>query len=89
MVVQDRSRFGHVLETFVYGELLKHATSANGDYQLRYYRDDDQFEVNVVVENAAGQLIWGEIKATATVRQADLRGLKRLANIAGEQFKLE
>lgn len=88
MVMQDRSRFGHVLETFVYGELLKHATTADGDYQLLYYRDHDQFEVDVVIENAAGQLVGVEIKATATVRQADLRGMKRLANIAGDQFKL-
>lgn len=88
LVMQDRSRFGHVLETFVYGELLKHATTADGDYQLLYYRDHDQFEVDVVIENAAGQLVGVEIKAAATVRQADLRGLKRLANIAGDQFKL-
>ena len=88
MVAQDRSRFGHVLETFVYGELLKHATSADGDYQLIYYRDHDQFEVDIVIENATGQLVGVEVKATATVRQADLRGLKRLANIAGDQFKL-
>ena len=88
IAVKDRSRFGHVLETFVYGELLKHATSADDDYQLLYYRDHDQFEVDVVIENAAGQLVGVEIKATASVRQADLRGLKRLANIAGDQFKL-
>jgi len=88
MVVQDRSRFGHVLETFVYGELLKHATTADGDYQLLHYRDHDQFEVDVVIENAAGQLVGVEIKATASVRQTDLRGLKRLVNIAGDQFKL-
>ena len=88
MAVQDRSRFGHVLETFVYGELLKHTTTADGDYQLLYYRDHDQFEVDVVIENAAGQLVGVEIKATASVRQADLRGLKRLANIAGDRFKL-
>ncbi len=85
---QDRSRFGHVLETFVYGELLKHATTAEGDYQLHYYRDHDQSEVDVVVENAGGQLIGIEIKAAASVGTNDLRGLKRLASIAGEQFKL-
>lgn len=86
--VQDRSRFGHVLETFVYGELLKHATSADGDYQLLYYRDHDQFEVDVVVENAGGQLVGVEIKAAASVGSNDLRGLKRLASMAGDQFKL-
>ena len=88
IAAQDRSRFGHVLETFVYGELLKHATSADGDYQLLYYRDHDQFEVDVVVENAGGQLVGVEIKAAASVGTSDLRGLKRLASMAGDQFKL-
>ena len=86
--MQDRSRFGHVLETFVYRELLKHATTADGDYQLLYYHDHDQFEVDIVIKNAVGQVVGVDIKATATVRQADLRVLKRLANIAGNQFKL-
>lgn len=85
---QNRSRFGYVLESFVYGELLKHATSAEGDYQLLYYRDHDQYEVDLVAENTAGQLIGVEIKAAASVSASDLRGLKRLASVAGEQFKL-
>lgn len=85
---QDRSRFGNVLETFVFGELLKHTTTADGNYQLLYYRDHDQFEVDVVIENAAGHLVGVEVKAAATVKESDLRGLKRLASIAGDQFKL-
>ena len=88
MFKQDRSRFGNVLETFVYGELLKHATVANGDFQLLYYRDHDQFEVDVVVENAGGELIGIEVKSAASIKEGDLRGLKRLAGIAGGQFKL-
>jgi len=87
-VQQDRSRFGHVLETFVYSELLKHATTAEGNYQLLYYRDLDKFEVDVLIENPAGQLIGVEIKASATVKESDLRGLKKLASVAGKQFKL-
>jgi uncharacterized protein len=85
---QDRSRFGHVLETFVYGELLKHTTTAEGDYQLLYYRDHDQYEVDIVIENASGQLIGVEVKAAASVALADLRGLKRLASVAGDKFKM-
>ncbi len=85
---QDRSRFGHVLETFVYGELLKHTTTADDDYQLLYYRDHDQFEVDIVIENAGGQLVGVEIKAAASIGLNDLRGLKRLASIAGDQLKL-
>lgn len=88
LVQQDRSRFGNVLETFVFAELLKHTTTADGDYRLLYYRDHDQHEVDFVIENAAGQLIGVEVKAAATVKESDLRGLKRLASVAGEQFML-
>lgn len=87
-VQHDRTRFGNVLETFVFGELLKHSTTADGDYRLMYYRDADKFEVDVVIENAAGQLVGVEVKASATVKESDLRGLKKLAGQAGGQFKM-
>ncbi|MCP4011220.1 MAG: DUF4143 domain-containing protein, partial [Proteobacteria bacterium] len=82
----ERNRFGNVLETFIYGELLKHAATAYGDYQLFYYRDHDQNEVDVVIEDTAGQLVAVEVKAAATIKKGDLRGLNRLASIAGERF---
>jgi predicted AAA+ superfamily ATPase len=53
-----------------------------------YYRDADKVEVDVVIENAAGKLVGVEVKASATVKESDLRGLKKLANIAGDQFKM-
>lgn len=84
---QDRSRFGNVLETFVFGELLKNTTTSEGYYQLLYYRDHDQFEVDFVIEDSTGQLVGVEVKAAATVKKSDLRGLKRLASVAGKQFK--
>lgn len=85
---QDRTRFGKVLETFVFGELLKHTTTADGDYRLMYYRDADKFEVDVVIENAAGLLVGVEVKAAATVKESDLRGLKKMASLAVRQFKM-
>jgi uncharacterized protein len=85
---KDKTRFGHVLETFVYAELLKHASTAEGDYQLLYYRDADKVEVDVVVENAAGQVVGVEIKSSATVKESDLRGLRKLAGLAGSDFKM-
>ncbi|MCC5853078.1 MAG: ATP-binding protein [Alkalimonas sp.] len=87
-IQQDRTRFGNALETFVFGELLKHSAAADGHYRLLYYRDTDKFEVDLVIENAAGQLIAVEVKASATVKEKDLRGLKKLASMAGEQFKM-
>lgn len=86
-VQKDKTRFGSVLETFVYAELLKHTTTAQGDYSLMYYRDADKVEVDVVIENAAGQLVGVEVKAAATVMERDLRGLKKLCAIAGKSFK--
>lgn len=87
-VLQDRTRLGYAFETFVFGELLKHSATADGDYSLMYYRDADRFEVDVVVENAAGSLVGVEVKAAATVKESDLRGLRKLAGLAGERFKL-
>lgn len=87
-VEKDRTRFGNVLETFVFGELLKHTTTAESDYRLLYYRDADKVEVDVVIENAVGQVVGVEIKSAATIKEGDLRGLRKLAGLAGDSFKM-
>jgi hypothetical protein len=87
-VRDDRTRFGSVLETFVFAELLKHATAADADYRLLTYRDADQVEVDLIVEGPAGQLVGVEVKAAATVSTGDLRGLKKWSRLAGEHFRL-
>jgi len=87
-VQQNRTRFGNVLETFVFSELLKATTTADNEYALMYYRDADKVEVDVVIENAAGQLVGVEVKATATVKESDLRGLRKLSTLAGAKFKM-
>jgi len=87
-VQKNKTRFGNVLETFVFSELLKHADTAESEYRLMYYRDADKVEVDVVIENAVGQLVGVEIKAAATVRPADFRGLRKLAGLAGDDFKM-
>jgi predicted AAA+ superfamily ATPase len=87
-VQTDRTRFGNVLETFVYGELLKATTTSNGDFTLLYYRDTDKVEVDFVIENTLGQIVGVEVKASATVKASDLIGLKKLSTLAGEKFKM-
>lgn len=83
----DRQLYGKVLESFVYGELLKCSAASEGDYRLFYYRDRDQLEVDFVVENAAGQLVGIEIKAAASVSDKDLKGLRRFADLTGDKFQ--
>lgn len=85
---QDRTRFGNVLESFVFGELLKHMAWAEGDYQLMYYRDADKVEVDFVIENSVGDLLGVEVKASATVQESDLRGLRKLVGLAGDRFRM-
>lgn len=51
-----------------------------------HYRDKDQVEVDVVIE--IGRSVWGvEIKAATTFKDADAKGLRRLADSAGKNFR--
>jgi len=84
---EGRQRFGTVLESFVYGELAKHATTAEGSYQLFHYRDKLDYEVDFVVEDASANVIGIEVKAAATLVEKDFAGLKRLAAVAGKAFR--
>jgi hypothetical protein len=42
--------------------------------------------VDVVIENAADEVVGVEVKAKATVQRNDFSGLRRLADLAGENF---
>lgn len=84
----DRKLFGTILETFIYGELLKQTTCSEDDYHIYHFRERDRYEVDFVIENAAGELVGVEVKAGATVHPEDLRGMKRLADYAGGRMKM-
>ncbi len=87
-ILIDRSRFGNVLESFVYSEILKHITTSNEDYQVMFYRDVEKVEVDFVIENARSQVVGIEVKATATVKDTHLKELKKLAAICGANFQM-
>ena len=53
-----------------------------------YYWDTDKFEVDFIIENTKGSLVGIEIKASATVNRKDLKGLKKLAGLAGDRLKI-
>ncbi|MCY4153155.1 MAG: ATP-binding protein [Aestuariivita sp.] len=83
---QDRSLLGPLLESFVFSELLKLASFSEHAYDFFYYRDKDKVEVDFVVERPPDGLIGIEVKASATIRNEDWRGLKRLESVAGSDF---
>ncbi|HUE85126.1 MAG TPA: ATP-binding protein [Vicinamibacterales bacterium] len=82
----ERDRFGHVLESFVVQQLVAQAAWTDPELGFWHYRDKDGTEVDVVVTR--GRKVWGvEVKAGATVRETDGRGLRRLAHAAGRHFQ--
>jgi len=87
-IEQDRSAFGAILETFVLTELLKMASWFAERLEFSHFRDQNQNEVDVVIENRRGQIIGIEVKAAATVSRSDFHGLRRLAETSGDRFVL-
>lgn len=67
---------------------MKQTAWLDGTYTLHHYRDKDQDEVDVVVENDRGELVGLEIKVAATVTAADFKGLRKLANASRDRFML-
>jgi uncharacterized protein len=87
-IAANRSIFGPLLETFVMSEVMKQVGWLDDGYTLSHYRDKDKDEVDFVIESAAGEIVGIEVKAAATVSGSDFKGLRKLADAAGEAFKL-
>lgn len=62
------SEFGHLLETFVVGELRKQVSWLDEPSTLGYWRADDD-EVDLVVELEDGRVLAFEIKAKPAHRR--------------------
>lgn len=84
---QDRTLLGQLLETFVVQELRRQASGWEHAVRFSHYRDKDQLEVDIVLERGPGRIVGIEVKAGATIRDADRRGLERLRDAAGASFR--
>lgn len=82
----DRRRLGPILESWVFGELLKIVNLSSNRWFLCHYRDKDQIEVDFVLESPLRAVIGIEVKAAATVTGADFKGLRRLREHCGDAF---
>ncbi|MGQ0776128.1 MAG: ATP-binding protein [Pseudonocardiales bacterium] len=78
---------GGLLENFVLGELARQLTWSRVSARLFHYRDRDQYEVDAVLEDNAGQVIAVEVKAAETIRTDDFRGLRLLKRRLGDRFR--
>ncbi|MCF7822150.1 MAG: ATP-binding protein [Mariprofundaceae bacterium] len=84
----DRTMLGHLLESFIYNELRRQASWSNSDIQFYHFRDKDQYEVDIVMEQHGGGVVAVEVKAAATVTEKDFKGLKRLQSMVGSSWKM-
>lgn len=78
--------FGHLLESFVVGEVLKQASWNDEVAAIGHWRTRDGQEVDLVVERFDGSIVCFEIKAGSNVNRSDRSGLVALRNLVGEQF---
>ena len=84
--LSKRERMGHLLESFVVQQLIAQAAWTDPDLRFWHYRDKDQVEVDVVITQ--GRKTWGiEVKAATTLNPKDGKGLTRLADYCGKDFK--
>ncbi len=81
-----RTEFGNLLETFVVGELRKHASWLDEPVTVGHWRTHDGDEVDYVMEFDDGRILAFEVKANERVSGSDLKGLRALRGALGDRF---
>lgn len=79
-------QFGHLLETFVVGEVRKQLSWMDGVSAVGHWRTHDGVEVDLVVERDDGSVIAFEVKAGSRVVGSDLTGLRVIRDALGDAF---
>ena len=79
--------YGGLLENLVYMECCKQASWAEEEIGMYHFRDKRKREVDIVIERSNSEIIGIEVKASASVKTQDFRGLVTLAEFAGKAFK--
>jgi predicted AAA+ superfamily ATPase len=82
----DADLAGRLIETFVAGELRAQSEWSVSRPGLFHFRDRDGAEVDLILESGDGRVVGIEVKAGATIRSEDLRGLRLLEQRLGSDF---
>lgn len=83
---QSLTELGHLLETFVVGELMKQASWLDGIAGLGHWRTRDGDEVDLIVEQDDGAVLAFEVKAAQRVVDRDLAPMRKLQAASGSRF---
>jgi uncharacterized protein len=85
-LANDDQITGKALENFVAMEILRHAEWSEQEPKLFHYRQGRD-EIDVVLENRAGDIACVEVKASASIQARDWRALSRLRDARGKSFR--
>lgn len=85
-LIKARSAAGPILENFVVMEMLKQITWSELQPELYHFRTQAGQEVDIVLELPHGRLVGIEVKSSSMVNHNDFKGLKALAESAGDNF---
>jgi len=80
------SQFGHLLETFVVGELVRQASWLGEVTAYGHWRTYDGDEIDLVLERHDGGVLAFEVKTSGQVAGRDMRHLRKLRDALGERF---
>jgi predicted AAA+ superfamily ATPase len=77
---------GQLLENLVFLELKKQSTWASFPIELYHYRTQSGIEVDMVLENRAGQVVGIEVKLSENISSGDWKGLDTLGEEMGDKM---
>ncbi len=80
------TEFGHMLETFVVGEVCKQLDWLDAPVQRGHWRTHDGEEVDLILEREDGKVAAVEVKAASRAPASELRGLLKLRRKLASQF---
>lgn len=83
----SRAQLGGLLESFVFGELLKLTELSAEPFSIMHYRTRDGDEVDFIIEAGPDAVIGFEVKSSVGIRQEAFSGLAAIRDALGRRFR--
>jgi len=82
----DRNLLGQLVESFVFQELRRQASSSNKPYKFYHFRDRYGVEADMIIELGGSKLAGIEIKAGASIISSDFKALRKIKAAHEDRF---
>ncbi|MDE2826890.1 MAG: ATP-binding protein [Bacteroidota bacterium] len=83
---KDRNLLGQLLESFVFQELRRQASSSSKPYRFYHFRDRYGVEADMIIELGGSKLAGVEIKAGASITSSDFKALRKIKAAHEDRF---